>query len=84
MKFFDDDHIPTLEECIKEHTLQSRLDELTEEINQRQVDVDALRSIEEDLRKNIVQLCNTLSQLYQMSGSLARIGILQDNATSIV
>ena len=28
MKFFDDDHIPTLEECIKEHTLQSRLEKL--------------------------------------------------------
>ena len=84
MKFFDDDHIPTLEECLKEHTLQSRLDELTEEINQRQADVDALRSIEEDLRKNIVQLCNTLSQLYQMSGSLARIGITQDETMSTI
>lgn len=84
MKFFDDDHTPTLEECIKEHTLQSRLEQLEEETHQRQADVESLRNIEEDLRKNIVQLSGTLSQLYQLSGSLARIGILQDNATSIV
>ena len=81
MKFFDDDHIPTLEDCIKEYTLQSRLEQLEEEFNQRQANVESLRSIEEDLRKNIVQLSGTLSQLYQLSGSLARIGITQDDAT---
>lgn len=83
MKFFDDDHIPTLEECLKEHTLQSRLDELEEECTKRQADVESLRSIEEELRKNIIQLSGTLSQLYQLSGSLARVGITRDNATSI-
>ena len=83
MKFFDDDHIPTLEECIKEHTLQSRLEQLEEEFNHRKADVEALRSIEEELRKNIIQLSGTLSQLYQLSGSLARVGITRDNATSI-
>ena len=83
MKFFDDDHIPTLEECIKEHTLQSRLEQLEEEINHRQADVKSLRNIEEELRKNIIQLSGTLSQLYQLSGSLARVGITRDNATSI-
>lgn len=83
MNFFDDDHIPTLEECLKEHTLQSRLDELEEECTKRQADVEALKSIEEELRKNIVQLSGTLSQLYHLSGSLARVGITRDNATSI-
>ena len=81
MKFFDEDHIPTLEECIKEHTLQSRLEQLEEECTKRQADVDVLRSIEENLRKNIVHLSGTLSQLYQLSGSLAWIGITQDNTT---
>ena len=84
MKFFDDDHIPTLEECIKEHTLQSRLEQLEEEIHHRQADVKSLRNIEEDLRKSIVQLSGTLSQLYQLSGSLAWIGITQDNTTSTI
>ena len=84
MKFFDDDHIPTLDECLKEHMLQSRLEQIEEEINQRQVDVESLRNIEEDLRKNIVQLSGTLSQLYQLSGSLARIGITHDNTTSTI
>ena len=83
MKFFDDDHIPTLEECIKEYTLQSRLEQLEEEFNHRKADVESLRSIEEELRKNIIQLSGTLSQLYQLSGSLARVGITRDNATSI-
>ena len=83
MKFFDDDHIPTLEECIKEHTLQSRREQLEGEFNHRKADVEALRSIEEELRKNIIQLSGTLSQLYQLSGSLARVGITRDNATSI-
>ena len=84
MKFFDDDHIPTLEECIKEHTLQSRLEQLEEEIHHRQADVKSLRNIEEDLRKSIVQLSGTLSQLYQLSGSLARISASKDNETSMI
>ena len=54
MKFFDDDHIPTLEECIKEHTLQSRLEQLEEEINHRQADVKSLRNIEEDILLHII------------------------------
>ena len=84
MNFFDDDHIPTLEECLKEHTLQSRLDELEEECTKRQADVESLRNIEEDLRKNIVQLSGTLSRLYQLSGSLARISASRDNETSMI
>lgn len=84
MNFFDNDHIPTLDEYLKEYTLQSRLEQLEEEINHRQADVKSLRNIEEDLRKSIVQLSGTLSQLYQLSGSLARISASKDNETSMI
>ena len=77
MKLFDDDRIPTPEECIKEFTIKSQLKQLEEEYAQRKSNVEILRSIEQNLRKSIVQLSNTLSQLYQLSGSLAQIGILQ-------
>lgn len=77
MKLFDDDRIPTPEECIQEFTIKSQLKKLEEEYAQRKTDVEILRGIEQNLRKSIVQLSNTLSQLYQLSGSLAQIGILQ-------
>jgi hypothetical protein len=78
MLLFDDDRIPTPEECIKEFTIKSQLKQLEEEYAQRKSDVEILRSIEQNLRKSIVQLSNTLSQLYQRSGSLAQIGIPQE------
>ena len=84
MNFFDDDHIPTLDDYIKEHRLQSRLEELEEECTKRQTDVETLRSIEHELRSSIVQLSGTLSQLYQLSGSLARVGVLQDHTTTLM
>ena len=77
MNVFDDDRLPTPEECIKEFSIKSQLKKLDEEYAQRKSDVEILRSIEQNLRKSIVQLSNTLSQLYQLSGSLAQIGILQ-------
>ena len=78
MLLFDDDRIPTPEECIKEFTIKSQLKQLEEEYAQRKSDVEILRSIEQNLRKSIVQLSSTLSQLYQLSGNLAQIGILQE------
>lgn len=78
MKLFDDDRIPTPEECIQEFTIKSQLKKLEEEYAQRKADVEILRSIEQTLRKNIVQLSGTLSQLYALTGSLTQIGIPQD------
>jgi hypothetical protein len=80
MLLFDDDRIPTPEECIKEFTIKSQLKQLEEEYAQRKSDVEILRSIEQNLRKSIVQLSSTLSQLYQLSGNLAQIGIPQEQA----
>lgn len=78
MLLFDDDRIPTPEECIKEFSIKSQLKQLEEEYAQRKSDVEILRSIEQNLRKSIVQLSNTLSQLYQLSGNLAQISIPQE------
>ena len=78
MKLFDDDRIPTPEECIQEFTIKSQLKKLEEEYAQRKTDVEILRNIEQTLRKNIVQLSGTLSQLYALTGSLTQIGIPQD------
>lgn len=80
MLLFDDDRVPTPEECIQEFTIKSQLEKLEEEYAKRKTDVEALRVIEQNLRKNIVQLSSTLSQLYQLSGSLALIGIPQEDA----
>ena len=80
MLLFDDDRVPTPEECIQELTIKSQLQKLEEECARRKADVEALRAIEQTLRKNIVQLSTTLSQLYQLSGSLALIGIPQKDA----
>ena len=80
MLLFDDDRVPTPEECIQEFTIKSQLKKLEEEYAKRKTDVEALRVIEQNLRKNIVQLSSTLSQLYQLSGSLALIGIPQEDA----
>ena len=80
MLLFDDDRVPTPEECIQELTIKSQLQKLEEECAKRKTDVEALRAIEQTLRKNIVQLSTTLSQLYQLSGSLALIGIPQKDA----
>ena len=80
MLLFDDDRVPTPEECIQEFTIKSQLKKLEEECAKRKTDVEALRTIEQTLRKNIVQLSSTLSQLYQLSGSLALIGMPQEDA----
>lgn len=77
MLLFDDDRVPTPEECIQEFTIKSQLKKLEEEYAQRKTDVEILRSIEQTLRKNIIQLSNTLSQLYALSGSLTQLGIPQ-------
>ena len=78
MNLFDDEHIPTPEECIKEFTITSQLKELEAEYDQRKADVELLRNIEQNLRKRIIELSSTLSQLYALSGSLAQNGMSQD------
>ena len=78
MLFFDDDRVPTPEECIKEFTIVSQLKKLEVEYDQRKADVELLRNIEQNLRKRIIELSSTLSQLYALSGSLAQNGMSQD------
>ncbi len=73
MNIFDDDRIPTPEECIQEWTFKSRIKELEQECAQRKATVEALRSVEQNLRESIIHLSNTLSQLYALTGNLARI-----------
>lgn len=68
----------TLEECLQEFSTKSQLKALEEEYAQRKADIEILRSIEQNLRKNIIQLSNTLSQLYALSGSLAQNGMPQE------
>lgn len=71
MNLFDDDNIPTPEECIMEGNIKNRLKALEQEYAQRKATVDALRNIEQTMRANIVRLSDTLSQLYSLSGALA-------------
>lgn len=68
----------TLKECLQEFSIKSQLKELEEEYMHRKADVEVLRSIEQNLRKSIVQLSNTLSQLYALSGSLVQNGMPQE------
>ena len=82
MNIFDDERTPTPEECIKEFTIISQLKKLEVEYDQRKADVELLRNIEQTLRKNIIQLSGTLSQLYALSGSLAQISIPQGQEQS--
>ena len=82
MNLFHDEQTPTPEECIKEFTIISQLKKLEVEYDQRKADVELLRNIEQTLRKNIIQLSGTLSQLYALSGSLAQISIPQGQEQS--
>ena len=70
MNLFDDERIPTPEECIQEFTYRSQLQKLEQECAQRKASIEALRDIEQSLRKSIVQLSHTLSQLYELNASL--------------
>lgn len=64
----------TLEECIQEFSIKSQLKQLEEEYAQRKAEVEILRSIKQNLRKDIIQLSNTLSQLYALAGALTQNG----------
>lgn len=70
MNLFDDERIPTPEECIQEFTYQSQLQKLEQECAQRKASIEVLRDIEQSLRKSIVQLSHTLGQLYELNASL--------------
>ncbi len=70
MNLFNDDHIPTPEECIQEYTYKNQLKKLEQECAQRKATIEALGDIEQSLRKSIVQLSHTLGQLYELNASL--------------
>lgn len=75
----DNDRVPTLSECLEEwgqkRPLLEDIEALKKERDELTVIVRTLRDIEQSLRKNIVQLSHTLSQLYEMSGNMVTAGI---------
>ena len=77
----DKDTTPTLTECLEEwgqkKPVLEDIEALKKERDELTVTVRALRDIEQTLRKNIVQLSHTLSQLYEMSGNMVAAGIHQ-------
>lgn len=75
MNIFDDNRIPTPEECIQEFTYKSQLEKLEKECAHRKDSVETLESVEQYLRESIVNLSSTLSQLYALAGTLAQSGI---------
>ena len=75
MNIFDDDSIPTPAECFREFQLNEKLAQLDRECMQRKSTIDALRYIEQGLRKDIVTLSDTLSRLYSLVGTLSQAGM---------
>ena len=77
----DKDRTPTLTECLEEwgqkKPLLEDIEALKKERNELTVMVHTLRDVEQALRKSIVQLSHTLSQLYEMSGNMVVAGIHQ-------
>lgn len=73
MNIFDDDRIPTPQECITEWDFKCQLKALEQECAQRKAMITALKDIEQTMRADIVRLSNTLSQLYDLAGKLAAI-----------
>ena len=75
----DNDRVPTLTECLEawgqKKPLLEGIEALKKERDELTVTVRTLRDIEQSLRKNIVQLSHTLSQLYEMSGNMVTAGI---------
>ena len=78
MNVFDDDLIPTPAECFREFQLNEKLAKLDRECMQRKSTIDALRYIEQGLRKDIVTLSDTLSRLYSLAGTLSQSGMPND------
>lgn len=79
----DMDRVPTLTECLEEwgqkKPVLEDIEALKKEREELTVMVHTLRDVEQALRKNIVQLSHTLSQLYEMSGSMVNAGIHQNH-----
>lgn len=77
----DKDTTPTLSECLEEweqkKPVLEDIEALKKERDGLTVTVRTLRDIEQSLRKSIVQLSHTLSQLYEMSGNMVAAGIHQ-------
>ena len=72
---FDDASIPTPKVCLAEFQLNEKLATLDRECMQRKSTIDALRYIEQGLRKDIVTLSDTLSRLYSLAGTLSQAGM---------
>ena len=72
----------TLEECLQEFSTKSQLKTLEEEYAQRKADVESLRSLEQNLQENIIQLSSSLGQLCELTGKLvqARMALDQKQA----
>jgi hypothetical protein len=75
MNLFDDDRIPTPEECFQEYAYKSQLEKLEKECAHRKAVVETLESVEQYLRESIVSLSSTLSQLYALAGTLSQAGM---------
>ena len=77
----DQDTTPTLSEYLEEweqkKPVLEDIEALKKERDGLTVTVRTLRDIEQSLRKSIVQLSHTLSQLYEMSGNMVAAGIHQ-------
>ena len=78
MNLFDDESIPTPKDCFTEFRLSEKLAALDRECTQRKATIDALRYIEQGLRKDIVTLSDTLSRLYSLAGTLTQSGMPKD------
>ena len=72
---FDDASNPTPKDCLAEFQLNEKLAALDRECMQRKSTIDALRYIEQGLRKDIVTLSDTLSRLYSLAGTLSQAGM---------
>lgn len=87
MSIFDDDRIPTPQECITEWDFKCQLKALEQECAQRKAMIAALKDIEQTMREDIVRLSNTLGQLYDLAGKLAAINpptVTQSEHTEII
>ena len=78
MNIFDDDSIPTPAECFREFQLNEKLAQLDRECMQRKSTIDSLQYVEQELRKDIVKLSDTLSRLYSLAGTLSQAGMSID------
>jgi hypothetical protein len=80
----DNDRVPTLTECLEEwgqkKPLLEGIEALKKERDELTITIHTLKDIEQSLRKSIVHMSHTLSQLYKMSSSMVNTEIYQREA----